>query len=431
MSNFQIVILSVFGFSILLAVLVFSGLVPGLKPGDSDVSGTVILWGTIPAGKMSGLLEELNRLNKTVTVVYVEKNPTTLDRELVETLASGSGPDLIMLPRELIYRHADKLYPIPYETISQRDFLNNFVQEGELYLVGSGILALPFRLDPMVMYFNRDILSNAGIPLPPKTWEEVLSIASKLITKDSSGNITQSMVSFGEYGNVNHAKDILSLLIMQAGSQVTKLDKGIFKSDLGATIGLSLRPANEAVRYYTDFSNPVQPQYSWNKSEPNSRAAFLSGRLAFYFGYASELFDLRNLNPHLNFDVAEIPQAKDARATMTIGRIDGLAILKTSRNPAAAYQSASLMTGSDFSLKLAQATFLPPPRRDLLAAKPPDAYMNIFYGSALISRGWVDPSAQDTSAIFQGLIENVVSGRLRINEAVTNADGELSRLFGN
>ncbi len=431
MTNFQIVLLSVFGFFILFAILLFSGLIPGLKGGGSNSGGTVVLWGTIPDSSMSGLLDEFNRQNKPTVLAYVEKDPDTLDRDLVETLASGSGPDLIMLPRELIYRHADKLYPIPYATLSKRDFLNTFVQEGELYLTDAGALALPFRIDPMVMYFNRDILSNAGISLPPQTWEEILAIAPKLVTKDSSGNITQSAVSFGEYGNVTHAKDIIALLAIQAGNPIVTPVQGGFKSSFGETSNLSLRSTDEAIRYYTGFSNPVQPQYSWNKSLPNSRNAFLSGALAFYFGYASELYGLRNSNPHLNFDVGRVPQAKGAPAVMTIGRIDGLAILKASQSPELAYQVATLMTGSDFALKLAKQIFLPPPRRDLLSAKPSDAYMNIFYASALISRGWVDPSSSDTSAIFRELIENVVSGRLRVNEAVTNADGEIGKLFEN
>ncbi len=430
MSNFKLVIIGIFGFFLLAAVLVFSGILPGLRGSSDTAGGKVVFWGTIPRGQISGLIEDLNRQYKPMEVVYVEKDKNSFDRSLTEALASGVGPDLAMLPKELIYRHADKVYPIPYSVLSARDFRDTFIQEGELYLTGVGILALPFRLDPMVMYFNRDLLSNAGISLPPSSWEEILFITPKLVEKDQSGNIVKSAVSFGEFKNVNYAKDILSLMAMQAGSPIVERKENGFKVVFGDTAGFSLKPADEAVRYYTNFSNPVQPSYSWNKSLANSRDVFLSGALAFYFGYASELLSLRELNPHLNFDVAKVPQTKGAVAQMTIGNIDGLSILKSSGNIAGALDAAKIMTGPDYSLKLAQKMFLPPPRRDLLANKPPDAYMNIFFDSAIMSRGWIDPSSYDTSVIFRDLVENVVSGRLRIGEAVMNANGELGRLFG-
>jgi ABC-type glycerol-3-phosphate transport system substrate-binding protein len=432
MSNFQIIVISAFGLFILLAVLIFSGLIPGLSRlggGNSGVSGTVVMWGTVPSRAMSVIVDDFNLKNKPVSVTYIEKNKNTFDRELTEALASSVGPDLIMLPRELIYRHADKVYPISYQVFSERDFKSAFVQEGEIFLTGQSILALPFRLDPMVMYYNRDSLTNAGLPLPPKTWEELLAITPKLVEKDSSGNLVKNAVSFGEFANVNYAKDIIALLTMQAGNQIVERTTSGLKSVFGSGSENSLKPADEAVRYYTNFSNPVLPSYSWSKSQPNSRDAFLSGTLAFYFGYASELVSIRERNPHLNFDVTTVPQIKGTSAKITIGEIDGLATLKSSKNPAAAFLVENLMTESDYISKLTEQTFLPPVRRDILGNKPGDAYMNVFFDSALMSRGWIDPSPSETNAIFGELIENVVSGRLRISEAVTNADGQIARLL--
>lgn len=432
MSNFQIIVMCVFGFFIILAVLIFSGLIPGLKlgGGGSGVSGNVVLWGTIPSVSMNSIVEDFNLKYKPILVTYVEKSQWTFDRELTEALASGVGPDLIMLPRELIYRHANKVYPVSYKALSARDFKDTFVEEGEIFLGAQGILALPIRIDPMIMYFNRDLLSNAGIPLPPKTWEELLAMTPQLIEKDSSGNLVKSAVSFGEFINVNYAKDIISLLTMQAGGKIVERTATGFKSSIGESSASSLRSADEALRYYTNFSNPVLPVYSWAKSLPNSRDAFLSGSLAFYFGYASELSGIRERNPHLNFDVAKVPQTKGVSAEMTIGGIDGLAVLRSSRNAEASFQVESILTNQEYTLKLTEQTFLPPARRDILGSRPGDSYMNVFFDAALMSRGWIDPAPGETSAIFREMVESVVSGRLRINEAVTNADNQITKLLG-
>ncbi len=433
MSNFQITILGIFGFFIIVGILIFSGLIPGMKGSGGrggDLGGTVVVWGTIPKGAIADLVDNFNREHKPTVLSYLEKNRASFDRDLTEALAGGQGPDVVMLPRELIYRHADKLLAIPYSSISERAFKDTFVEEGELFLDSESILALPLIIDPMVMYFNRDILSNAGISLPPKTWEELLAITPNLVEKDQSGNLTRSAVAFGESSNVLYAKDIIVLLSLQAGDKIITRDSGGFRVVFGRSADFStLNPAEEALRYYTNFSNPVQPVYSWNKSLANSKNAFISGKVAFYFGYAGELFGIREKNPHLNFDVAKVPQTKGSSVSITIGDISGLAIIKVSKNAESAFQVISAMAGQDFSAELVNKISLPSARRDVLAQKPTDAYMNVFFSSALMSRGWIDPSPLDTSKIFSDLVENIVSGRLNIGEAVRNSSGELDRLL--
>ena len=72
-----------------------------------------------------------------------------------------------------IVRNQDKIIEIPYDTISGRDFKNTFIEEGEMYLTENGVLGLPFTIDPMVMYWNRDIFQSVGIANPPEFWDEL------------------------------------------------------------------------------------------------------------------------------------------------------------------------------------------------------------------------------------------------------------------
>ena len=73
---------------------------------------------------------------------------------------------------------------------------------------------------------------------------------------------------------------------------------------------------------------------------------FAAGDLAFYFGFASEISKIRDKNPNLNFDVTFFPQPKGASVAVTFGRMQGLAVLKSSQNSGAAFQVISAMTGS-------------------------------------------------------------------------------------
>src|SRR3989344_8822100 len=123
---------------------------------------------------------------------------------------------------------------------------------------------------------------------------------------------------------------------------------------------------------------------------------FEAGDLALYFGYASEYQTIKQKNPHLNFDITVMPQADQASVKMTVGRIQGFAIVKTSSNLAGAMRASLLLSGSDMAKGIAEATKLPPVRRDLLAVRPTDPIQSVFYGSALIARAWHDPSPTET-----------------------------------
>ena len=290
LTPFQVVLLGVFGFFVIFAVLVFSGIIPLFKEVPDGVGGEAVIWGTFPAAYFYEHIEELNRnANGAWSIKYIEKRADTFDAELVEVLASGTGPDAILLSHDLIVRHKDKVFPIPYESFSVRQFADTFVQEGEMYLIREGVLALPFSIDPLVMFWNRDLFSTAGISQPPTAWDEFFTLAADLTRADNARNVTLSAVALGEWSNVEHAKEILSLLIMQAGNPIIAVTGSGPVSVLDQKGEGSTPPTESALRFYTEFSNSAKMAYSWNRSLPNSKDMFLAGDLAVYFGFGSEI----------------------------------------------------------------------------------------------------------------------------------------------
>ncbi|MBI5134035.1 MAG: extracellular solute-binding protein [Candidatus Taylorbacteria bacterium] len=421
--------------TIFLGILIVLGVAGAVVFATSKNRGTesatpVVMWGTFPTTMVDGLLSEANLNYKdTVNVSYIEKPYASFESELISALARGQGPDMVLIPQDLIVKQLDKYYIVPFESYSERDFRNSFIQEGELFLASTGIIGFPLAIDPMVMYWNRDILTNEGVSLPPASWTEFFSLAPKIVKKDGNGNISQAILAFGEFRNVSHAKEILSLLAMQAGTPiVAKASAGGYQSVFSAR-GSGLVPGEEAVSYFTEFSNPSKASYSWNRSLPLDRTAFLAGRLAFYFGYASELTSLRAANPNLNFDVAMVPQV--AGKKLTFGRIHGIALLKSSPNVASAYLAATTLVSSPLQQTWVAKSGYPPVRRDLLSVIPGDAYKSVFYQSALVSSAWLDPYREATDGIFLRLVEGVTSGRLRVSEAVSAASTEIQSLLLN
>ncbi len=427
---FQIVLIGVFVVLLILGFLGFSGKLP-LPTDKRDINyGEVTMWGSVPKETMQSLITNSLRDERSVSIKYVEKRPENFTRDFVEALASGKGPDIVILPQDELIKNLNKLAPISYETILERDFKNTFIEEGEMFLRPEGIVALPFIVDPIVMYWNRDIFTNALLTGAPKYWTEFYDLVPKITVRNRTGAIERSLVSFGEYRNVTNAKELLSILLMQAGSPVVLSKNGSLSAGLITQGPVDMEnPVVTAMRFYTEFSKPNKDSYSWNRSLPQSNAMFQAGDLALYFGYASEYQTIKQKNPHLNFDIAVMPQVGKTANKLTFGRIYGVSIVSASKNQAGALRATTLLSGSGVITGISDLLNLPPVRRDLLANRPGDAVLSVFYDSALISRAWYDPSPVDTNLIFMNMIDSVNSGRSSMNEAISVAHSSLSKIL--
>jgi ABC-type glycerol-3-phosphate transport system substrate-binding protein len=425
MSKFQIILLGFFGAFILIAVLVFS-----FYKGSSSTQATVVLWGTLPSGTMGDLLTTSALANGEVTIRYVEKSPGTIQTEFTEALATGQGPDLILLPQDEVWSAKEKLVTIPFASVSERTFADTFAEGGETFLSSQGMYALPLIIDPLVLYYNRDLLSSAGVAQPLRYWDEIYAQAAKLTRRDAAGNITQTTIALGETRNIADFKDILSLLFLQAGSPVTEFGAGeSLRSALLNNPNLPVAPGESALDFYTQFANPSKPFYSWNKALPEAQTAFASGDAAYYLGLASELGAIKKKSPTLNFAVASVPQSRVAARALTTGKIYGVALSRGTRNPTAALTAALALVSAESAAKLSQLTRLPPARRDLLSTKPADAVGPVFYEAALQTRAWLDPNPAGTKAAFQEAIESVTGGRLRVSQALSAASERINNLI--
>ena len=425
MSKFQIILLAIFGFFIIVAVAVFS-----LYRGSGAGSVTVTVWGDIPSYDFNLLLNTpIFSQDQTMSISYVEKSAETIETEFTEALARGVSPDLIIITQEQFWKNKPKLAVIPYENVSERDFKSIFIEEGELFLGQDGLYALPLSVDPLVLYYNRDLLSAAGQARPIVYWDEIYAAATNLSKKDAAGNLVSSVMALGEARNIPHAKDILSLLLLQAGTPITSFVGSELRSQISTNFNLPISPGEAAFDFYTQFSNPTRTYYSWNRSLINAQTHFTSGDSAYYLGFASELRALRNKNPTLNFGVSLAPQSRVSGKTLTFGRLRGVAISRGARDPNAAFAAAKILVSKDASLSLSKIMLLPPPRRDLLTEKPTDAIISVFYDAALQSKGWLDPDSGATDTLFREATESITSGRARTSEAVNKVSREVEALI--
>ncbi len=428
MKNFQLIMIVVFMAAAILGILAFAGLIPlGGNSNNEKLQGSLVLWGTVKFDQVSSALEDFNRANPDLIIKYVQKYPETFDRDLLEAFANGNGPDLFLIPDDLAYHYSNKIFTIPFQTYPLVNFKNNFVGAGNVFLNSKGVTALPIMVDPLVMYYNVSMFESNNIIYPPSDWEALLGMVDKLNKKDETGKLLKSAVALGHFSNVSHAKEILSALIMQAGNPIVQEKNGGYISTLGNKIGKY--DLDSTLGFYTNFADPLNGAYSWNKSFPNSIDAFSSEKLAIYFGFASELSVIADKNPNLNFMVAPIPQIKNSDSKITFGRTTGLAISSFSKNFDNAYIVANTLANGNFASKLSSLSKVVPARKNLLQAPAENPYSQIFYNSALFAKNWMDPSPDDTSKIFQSMTEAVLSNLMNTQEALINANGKINLLL--
>ncbi len=434
----QAVIIGVSVVAIAVAIVMFS-LFRGGSIGSSI--GQTVIWGTIPNSSFQSFLQKLRNdlnLEEVKDIKYVQKDVATIEDELLKAMAEDSAPDLVLLNEKQIIKNQTRLQIIPYKSFPIRDYQDTFFDGADILLSKEGIIGFPFHVDPLVLYYNKNLLLNEGYSRPPQTWAEVLAVAPTLTEKDSSFNIFKSTIALGSFDNIKNAKEIYWMLVLQAGNPVIERYQEqndpkekyriIFDDDLNFT----LNPAYAATNFFTQFSNPTKTVYSWNRSLQDSQTAFISGDLVFYLGRASEINTIKKLNPNLNFDVALMPQSRSSERKTTYGTMQIFTIPKNAPNLNGAIATIGIMTRAEVQDELVKLIGGTSARTDVLENPDvADPYQVIFNDSSIIAQGILEPDAQAIDGIIKELVDTIVSGQYEISKAIENADEKMSLLLNN
>lgn len=426
---FEIVLITIFVVAGLAALALLSMYQPAGKAGPS-LGASVIIWGTVPTEAFTAVLRPLVEVDKSFQVVqYVEKDARTFDNDLLNALADGNGPDIIFLPSEKLVQHRSRIRALTESNFPTRDFRDRYIGGADIFALADGVYAYPVAVDPLVMYYNRTLLGDKSIVYPPKTWPEMMPEIPTLVQKDYNRTISRAAVAFGEYANVTHAYDVLSLLLLQGGSSLVVEVGNQYKVLLDQDVTGNIRPLGNALNWYSFFSNPTKETYSWNSALPDDRSAFVSEKLVFYFGKGSEGVSLQRQNPNLKFDVTTVPQGGIDTTKRTYATFYGLSLLKASRNPDGALAVMATLGSSDKSKVIADALHMAPAHLSTLNAGSNDIYGRISYEAAKVARGWLAPAPDKVDQILRTAVESVRNNRREATDAATDAVRSMSEAY--
>ena len=415
---------------ILLLGSVFLGILPGVRPQETTVK--LEFWGLYDDQAVwRSIFDAYEKENPGTSFNYVKMNPDTYESDLLEALASGRNPDIIMFHSSWLPKHGNKISPLSQTLMTLRQFQETFPDVAVTdFVTQSQIYALPIWTDALAMFYNKDLFNTANVATPPKTWDEFIKAVQKLSSKDKSGNLVKSGAALGTADNINHAADILSLLMIQSGAKMISDDGTEAAFDREVNIGGStFLPGESALRFYTDFSSPKSGAYSWNNSQINSLDAFTSGKTAIIFEYALSIPKVKEKNPNLQLGIAAMPQLSGAAKTVNYADFWGYSVPLASKNSEAAWKFLVYLTGKNTNKYFSNAVNRPASRRDVLAEEISVSDLGVFAEEILSSANWYRVDPGKTEKIFKDMISAVVLGNAKPAEALRDAADKVTFLM--
>ncbi len=429
---FELILVVIFGVLIFAALILLRTNSSGPKEGVTSV-GEITIWGTVSDVAFESVLKDVRAADEGFSNVYYKYVPEDqFNDQFVTALADQKAPDLVFLPHERLVHQRGRLQAFNYESLPLRDFKSAYIDGAEIFALSDGIYALPVLVDPLLLYWNRDMFSNRGLLSAPKTWEEIVaSSVPELVEKDYSRTISKAALAMGEYTNVTNAFPILSMLMLQGGSALVGESGKEYTIQLDRALNqnAALQPFSSAVTFFTNFSNINNTLYTWNRALRNDREMFVSEDLALYFGKASEAKAIAAQNPNLNFDVTEVPQGDGATFKRTYGTFYGFAIPRAAKNKTNSYLVAQRLITTENASKLAAAYGMVPVQRALVAGGSTDVYGYAAYTSAVYARGWLSPDQVEVTEIFTKMIDDINANRRDIYSAAGDAVGRLQLVY--
>ncbi|HEX9503066.1 MAG TPA: extracellular solute-binding protein [Patescibacteria group bacterium] len=403
----------------------------GNKPKPKDQKVEITWWKTFEdTENVSNLINDFQTANKNVVVNFVKKDAATYEQDLVNALASNSGPDVFSIHNDWLPKHIDKIVPLPDTALSLRTYKDSFVDVAYGDFVKDGkIYAVPLAVDVLALYYNKDILGSAAISQPPTTWPELVSDVQKITKVSKNGVFSRSGIAMGTSTNVNRSVDILTLLMMQNGTKFYNDDFSSAAFDQSQSVPgtqQGFNPGGTALAFYTQFANPAKTSYTWNVKSDFSVDAFTQGKLGMMISYQYMQPLIRAKAPNLNWGVAAIPQVSDQATKINFANYWGEVISKNSKNQKAAADFLAFISSKAELTKYYANHKLTSSRKDIIPTQIGDTDIGVFAEGALTARSVYKRDANVYESVFLKMIDDVILNSLDPEESLRNGVAQIN-----
>jgi len=283
--------------------------------------------------------------------------------------------------------------------------------------------AIPVGVGVRAMIYNKDMFSEAGIPLPssrkPLTWNEFVQIGKKLTKVDKDGIVTQ-------YACNLHPDQCWEAVVDQAGGKFLDNDTRPTKVMINTPQGIA------GLQYFADlFKNKINVPYSdqWNGPWGSPDSAVCTKKVALELTGPWSISAIREAK--VNFGTAPSFMGKKRS---TFGYINLLSISKDSKNAQAAWKFIKWMCSAQGQLEFTKTGDLPANTKAMASAqKNPVQYttgiMDAYYNELpYVITGPMLPS-EEFNTVTNNIIHDLIEGRITATEAAKKLESDGNALI--
>ncbi len=171
---------------------------------------------------------------------------------------------------------------------------------------------LPIESGAVALFWNTDLFKAAGLPGPPRTWNEFADYARRLTNPEKRQFAVTGTLQAEPSTNMTY--DIYPLLL-QNGARIIDgaSNKAVFNSPEGVA----------AIEWYVERMNKdrISVPGVLSNGEREKRANFAAGNVAMMFEGPWGVAIQKQLNPNLSYDIAPLPAGKTT-GTMVRGSLN-------------------------------------------------------------------------------------------------------------
>lgn len=327
-------IINLLRFSLVAFLLVgFSGCTSKNKVNQSATgsnnANVIFLWSVEDEPFWADAATAFVQANKNYTFKYKQiAFDDRYEEKLLNALTSGEGPDVWAMPDDWVYRHKEKLFALPATQMKNFSFDNLVPSVKTKNVIGGNLYAVANYGQPLYLYYNKTVVINKLSPIVdnpaenaekrekvrsllsdrlPVTWDDATYL-SNLITEKNGSQISLGGLALGT-SKINYSQDILYLLMLQKGAQMTSEDLKVatFSLPKENASGRGM-PGKDALDFYTSFANPSSSNYSWNDSLGDNIDAFCNNKSAMIVGYPQTEKILTEKCPNIGVKKSLMPQ---------------------------------------------------------------------------------------------------------------------------
>ena len=295
----------------------------------------LVYWGLWePSSVMQPLIDEYESTHPGVNILYSQQTFSNYESRIFTRLQQASSstepaPDIFRIHNTWVPKYYSYLSPLPANVMTRDQYSDIFYPTAlsDFTAKDDKLYAIPLEIDGLVVFYNKQLLSDAGFSEPPTDWDSLADLAHKLTKKDSSGEITQAGLAIGTSRNILHASEILSFLLLQEGVEIIDSTR--------TNVTLNTTKVESVLNVYTGFATGKQAV--WSSDLRYDLEMFYSGKLGMMIAPSWRAFDIILSSPTIEFGMATLPQLEANQEKVYYSTYWGDAVNKSSDNTEAAW----------------------------------------------------------------------------------------------